>query len=54
VALGSWTVRVASPTVLVTVAVVTIHLLQSVAASDSLRTGSYSKTLTFSLSTTTP
>ncbi|MDA0165255.1 glycoside hydrolase family 78 protein [Solirubrobacter ginsenosidimutans] len=33
---------------------VTVHLLQPVAATDPLRTGSYTKTLTFTLSTTTP
>ncbi len=33
---------------------VTINLKQVVAASDALRTGAYSKTLTFTLSTTTP
>ena len=32
----------------------TIPFTQSIAASDALRTGSYSKTLTFTLSTTTP
>jgi hypothetical protein len=33
---------------------VTIALKQSIGANDPLRTGSYSKTLTFTLSTTTP
>ena len=33
---------------------VTIGFRQNVAANDALRTGSYSKTLTFTLSTTTP
>jgi hypothetical protein len=33
---------------------VTIAFKQSIAANDALRTGSYSKTLTFTLSTTTP
>ena len=33
---------------------VTINLKQAIAASDALRTGAYSKTLTFTLSTTTP
>ena len=33
---------------------VTINLKQVVAANDALRTGAYSKTLTFTLSTTTP
>jgi hypothetical protein len=33
---------------------VTIGFAQHVAATDALRTGSYSKTLTFTLSTTTP
>ena len=33
---------------------VTISLKQSIAATDGLRTGSYSKTLTFTLSTTDP
>ena len=33
---------------------VTVALKQSVGANDALRTGSYSKTLTFTLSTTTP
>jgi hypothetical protein len=33
---------------------VTIAFKQSIAATDALRTGSYSKTLTFTLSTTTP
>jgi hypothetical protein len=33
---------------------VTITFKQSIAANDALRTGSYSKTLTFTLSTTTP
>ena len=31
-----------------------INFKQSIGASDALRTGSYSKTLTFTLSTTTP
>ena len=33
---------------------VTIGLKQTIGAGESLRTGTYSKTLTFSLSTTTP
>ena len=33
---------------------VTINFKQSIAANDALRTGAYSKTLTFTLSTTTP
>ena len=33
---------------------VTIALRQTIGANDALRTGSYSKTLTFTLSTTTP
>jgi len=33
---------------------VTVSLQQSIGANDALRTGSYSKTLTFTLSTTTP
>jgi hypothetical protein len=33
---------------------VTINLAQSIGATDALRTGKYSKTLTFTLSTTTP
>jgi hypothetical protein len=33
---------------------VTIALRQSIAATEPLRTGRYSKTLTFTLSTTTP
>jgi hypothetical protein len=33
---------------------VTITFKQAIAATDALRTGSYSKTLTFTLSTTTP
>ena len=33
---------------------VTIPFTQSIAATDALRTGTYSKTLTFTLSTTTP
>jgi hypothetical protein len=33
---------------------VTLNLAQDIAAGDALRTGSYSKTLTFTLSTTTP
>ena len=33
---------------------VTIGFKQPIAANDALRTGSYSKTLTFTLSTTTP
>ena len=32
----------------------TIGLRQSIGANDPLRTGTYSKTLTFTLSTTTP
>ena len=33
---------------------VTVSLQQAIGAGDALRTGSYSKTLTFTLSTTTP
>ncbi|MDA0162361.1 M1 family aminopeptidase [Solirubrobacter ginsenosidimutans] len=33
---------------------VTVNLAQDIAANDALRTGTYSKTLTFTLSTTTP
>jgi hypothetical protein len=33
---------------------VTIEFRQSIAAADALRTGSYAKTLTFTLSTTSP
>jgi hypothetical protein len=33
---------------------VTVSFQQAIASSDALRTGSYSKTLTFTLSTTTP
>jgi hypothetical protein len=33
---------------------VTINFRQSIGAGDALRTGAYSKTLTFTLSTTTP
>ncbi len=33
---------------------VTIGFRQNIAANDALRTGTYSKTLTFTLSTTTP
>jgi hypothetical protein len=33
---------------------VTIGIKQPIAANDALRTGSYAKTLTFTLSTTTP
>jgi hypothetical protein len=33
---------------------VTIAFRQNVAANDALRTGTYSKTLTFTLSTTNP
>jgi hypothetical protein len=32
----------------------TVHLRQSIGANDPLRSGRYTKTLTFSLSTTTP
>ena len=32
----------------------TVNYKQSIGASDALRTGSYAKTLTFTLSTTTP
>ena len=45
--LASWTGPVSNDPV-------TVHLMQSVAATDALRTGSYTKTLTFTLSTTTP
>jgi hypothetical protein len=34
--------------------VAAVNLAQDIAASDALRTGSYGKTLTFTLSTTTP
>ena len=50
----------ASPTMLktwtgpITSDPVTIAFRQSIAAGDALRTGTYSKTLTFTLSTTTP
>ncbi|WP_028067530.1 ThuA domain-containing protein [Solirubrobacter soli] len=50
----------ASPTTLLTYAgpksndAVTVSFEQAIGASDALRTGSYSKTLTFTLSTTTP
>ena len=50
----------ASPTTLLTYAAptsndaVTVSFQQAIGASDALRTGSYSKTLTFTLSTTTP
>ena len=33
---------------------VTLQFRQSIAANDALRTGTYSKTLTFTLSTTSP
>jgi hypothetical protein len=33
---------------------VTVQFQQSVAANDALKAGSYSKTLTFTLSTTSP
>ena len=33
---------------------VTINFKQSIGATDALRTGTYAKTLTFTLSTTTP
>jgi hypothetical protein len=33
---------------------VTLSFEQAIGAKDALRTGSYSKTLTFTLSTTTP
>ena len=33
---------------------VTVGLQQHIGANDALRTGTYSKTLTFTLSTTTP
>ena len=33
---------------------VTVTFKQSIGANDALRTGNYSKTLTFTLSTTTP
>ena len=33
---------------------VTVTFQQAIAAADALRTGSYGKTLTFTLSTTTP
>jgi hypothetical protein len=33
---------------------VTVTFKQAIGANDALRTGSYSKTLTFTLSTTTP
>ena len=44
---SSWTAPVSNDAV-------TITFKQQVNASDALRTGSYSKTLTFTLSTTTP
>ena len=50
----------ASPTSLLTYAgpvsndAVTVSFEQAIGANDALRTGSYSKTLTFTLSTTTP
>jgi hypothetical protein len=50
----------ASPTTLLTYAgptsndAVTATFQQAIGASDALRTGSYAKTLTFTLSTTTP
>ena len=34
--------------------VVTVNLKQAIGATDALRTGTYSKTLTFTLSTTSP
>ncbi len=43
----SWTQPVSNDTV-------TVPFSQSIAATDALRTGTYSKTLTFTLSTTTP
>ena len=33
---------------------VTLNFKQTIGANDALRTGAYSKTLTFTLSTTTP
>jgi hypothetical protein len=33
---------------------VALSFVQSIGSTDALRTGSYSKTLTFTLSTTTP
>ena len=50
----------AAPTTLLTYAgptsndAVTINFKQSIGANEALRTGTYSKTLTFTLSTTTP
>jgi X-Pro dipeptidyl-peptidase len=44
---ASWTAPVSN-------AAVTIGFTQSIGATDALRTGAYSKTLTFTLSTTTP
>ncbi len=44
---SSWTAPVSNDPV-------TINFKQHIGASDPLRTGSYSKTLTFTLSTTTP
>jgi uncharacterized protein (TIGR03118 family) len=50
----------ASPTTLLTYALpvsndaVTVNFKQTIGATDALRTGTYSKTLTFTLSTTTP
>ena len=44
---SSWTAPVSNDPV-------TITFKQSIGASDALRTGTYSKTLTFTLSTTTP
>ena len=44
---ASWTAPVSNDPV-------TITFKQHIGASDALRTGAYSKTLTFTLSTTTP
>ena len=44
---ASWSAPVAND-------VVTIAFKQPIAATDALRTGAYAKTLTFTLSTTTP
>ena len=57
---GAFAPLCATPTALKTWAAptsneaVTVDFKQSIGASDALRTGAYSKTLTFTLSTTTP
>jgi hypothetical protein len=45
--LKSWTAPVSNESV-------TVSFRQTIGANDALRTGTYSKTLTFTLSTTTP